>query len=136
MIDIHPTKSGGYKGSLPIELKFDSDLEDEDDEHMMETFQLPPQLVSPVRKKIKLDKAWGRQRRRGYSADGSHEEDSALESSTQSGSEGDDERETYYDNKPSSRRRWCSLSHSFTLHLCLALSLFFLSIPLLSLPLA
>ena len=130
MIDIHPTKSGGYKGSLPIELKFDSDLEDEDDEHTMETFQLPPQLVSPVRKKIKLDKAWGRQRRRGYSADGSHEEDSALESSTQSGSEGDDERETYYDNKPSSRRRWCSLSltHSLSISVSLFHSSFSLSL--------
>ena len=105
MIDIHPTKSGGYKGSLPIELKFDSDLEDEDDDQMMEAFQLPPQTISPMRKKIKLDKPWGRQRRTRYSADGSHEEDSALESSIQSGSEGDDELEMDYDDTPSSRRR-------------------------------
>ena len=105
MIDIQPTKSGGYKGSLPIELKFDSDLEDEDDEQMMGAFQLPPQTVSPMRKKIKLDKPWGRQSRTGYSADGSHEEDSALESSTQSGSEGDDEEEMFYDDKPSSRSK-------------------------------
>ena len=106
MIDIQPTKSGGYKGSLPIELKFDSDLEDEEDEQMMEAFQLPPQVVSPVRKKIKLEKPWKRHRRTGCSADGSHEEDSALESSTQSGSEGDIEQDMmFYDYKPSSRRR-------------------------------
>ena len=109
MIDIHPTKSGGYKGSLPIELKFDSDLEDEDDDQLMEAYQLPPQTispVSPVKKKIKLDKPWGRQRpSTGYGADGSHEEDSALESSAQSGSEGDDELEMDFDDTPSSRRR-------------------------------
>ena len=101
MIDIHPTKSGGYKGSLPIELKFDSDLEDDSDEHMMEMFQLPP-VVSPVRKKIKLNEPWKRQQRR---AGGTMSDDSALESSTQSGSDGDDERELSCDDKPSSRKR-------------------------------
>ena len=100
MIDIHPTKSGGYKGSLPIELKFDSDLEDDDDDHMMEAFQLP-QVISPVRKKIKLNEPWKRPRRHG----GTTSDDSALESSTQSGSDGDDERELSCDDRPSSRKR-------------------------------
>ena len=105
MIDIQPSKSG-YKGTLPIELKFDSDLEDEDDEHLMEAFQLPA-AISPVRKKIKLEEPWMRRRRTGdslsgFTADG---EDSALESSAQSGSDGDDERDTSCDDKPSSGRR-------------------------------
>lgn len=105
MIDIQPSKTG-YKGTLPIELKFDSDLEDDDDEQLLESFQLPP-VISPVRKKIKLEEPWRRQRRSGgslsgFNADG---EDSALDSSAQSGSDGDDEGELSCDDRPTSRRR-------------------------------
>lgn len=105
MIDIQPSKSGGFKGTLPIELKFESDLEDEEEEQIMESLRMP--CISPVRKKIKLDEPW---RRRGMNtsfsnSDGTQEDDSALESSTQSGSDGDDEREMYYvdKHKPSTR---------------------------------
>ena len=102
MIDIQPSQTGGYKGTLPIELKFDSDIEYEDEEQLLEAFQLPP-VISPARKKIKLDEPWRRPRRTEGSL--TADDDSALESSTQSGSEGDDERETSCDDRFTTRRR-------------------------------
>ena len=103
MIDIQPSQTGGYKGTLPIELKFDSDLEYEDEEQLLEAFQLPP-TISPVRKKIKLDEPWRRASRPGGSL--TADDDSTLESSTQSGSDGDDEWEMSGDERISTRRRW------------------------------